>query len=258
MQIDIFSATGSKVKSLDLPVSLFGAPVNYGLMHQAVVMQESNARKGTAHAKTRGEVVGSTRKLFAQKHTGRARRGNVRAAGLRGGGKAFGPRNDQNHVKDMPKKMRHAALRSALSLQASNNAVLGLENYPDEVKTKSVAALLKKMPVEFGRRILLVTPAAHDALYLSARNISGVKTVAAAYLNTRDVLNARHVIFLTDAIMRAEEMFGKKESAAKLGRKVLKKEVAERADKKKAPAVKRSAKKPAGSKKKAASSPSAS
>lgn len=262
MQIDIFSATGSKVKSLDLPASLFEAPVNWGLMHQAVVMQQSNARQGGAHVKTRGEVMGSTRKLFAQKHTGRARSGPVRSPTHRGGGKAFGPRNTQNFIKDMPKKMRHAALRSALSLQAGKNAVLGLEAYPDEVKTKTVAGLLQKMPVDIGRRILLVTPGAHNALYLSARNIVGVKTVAAAYLNIEDVLNARHVIFLTDAIIKAEEIFGKKEAAANLGRNAVNKEekkVAPKPAKKvsakasKKPPVKKKAKRPAGFKKKAAS-----
>ena len=267
MQIDIFSSTGSKVKSLDLPASLFGAPVNWGLMHQAVVMQQSNARQSPAHVKTRGEVVGSTKKMFAQKHTGRARSGPLRSPTHRGGGKAFGPRNDKNYIKDMPKKMRHAALRSALSLQASKNAVVGVESYPDEVKTKSVAAMLKKMPVDFGRKILLVTPGAHNALYLSARNIEGVKTVAAAYLNTEDVLAARHVIFLADAIAKAEELFGKKEASAKLSKTAAKTEAAKKEPKakvaKKAPKAKKgvepkkkTAKKPAGSKKKAASATS--
>lgn len=214
MQIDIFSATGSKVKSMDLPASLFGSPVNFGLMHQAVVMLQANRRQSPAHVKTRGEVQGSTRKILPQKHTGGARHGGVRNPLMRGGGKIFGPRNNKNYTKDMPQKMRHAALRSALTLQASKNAVLGLESYPEDIKTKAVAALLKKMPVDFGRKILLVTPGTHKALYLSARNIKGVKTVAASTLNIEDVLNARHVIFLTDAIAQAEAVFGKKNKDA--------------------------------------------
>lgn len=256
MQIDVFSATGSKTKSMDLPASLFGAPVNYGLMHQAVVMQQSNARQSAAHVKTRGEVSGSTKKMFAQKHTGRARSGPLRSPTHRGGGKAFGPRNEKNFIKDMPKKMRHAALRSALSLQAEKKAVFGLESFPDEVKTKAVATLLKKMPLEHGRRILLVTPGTHTALYLSSRNVAGVKTVAASYLNTEDVLNARHVIFLTDAIAKAEELFGKKELAAKLGRKIAKKEQSAEPKTEKKAAKKPAAKK-AAPKKKAASKKSA-
>lgn len=215
MQIDVFSSTGSKAKTMDLPASLFESEVNWGLMHQAVVLQQANARQSAAHVKTRGEVQGSTKKLFSQKHTGQARRGPIRAAGLRGGGKVFGPRNTQNPTKDMPKKMRHAALRSALSLQATKKAIHGLENFPESIKTKSVSDLLKKMPVEYGRKILLVTPGAHNALYLSARNIAGVKTIAASYLNIEDVLNARHIVFVTDAIEQADKLFGKKERAAK-------------------------------------------
>jgi len=215
MQIDIFSSTGSKVKSMDLPESLFGSEINWGLMHQAVVMQQSNARQSPAHVKTRGEVYGSTKKMFAQKHTGRARSGPLRSPTHKGGGKAFGPRNTQNPIKDMPKKMRHAALRSALSVQASKNAVFGIDSFPDSVKTKTVTDMLKKMPVQYGRKILLVTSAAHNALYLSARNITGVKTITAGYLNVEDVLNARHLIFLTDAIEQADTLFGKKVTVAK-------------------------------------------
>lgn len=247
MQIDIFSATGSKVKSMDLPASLFGAEVNWGLMHQAVVMQQSNRRQSPAHVKTRGEVQGSTKKMFSQKHTGQARRGPVRSPTLRGGGKAFGPRNDKNYTKDMPRLMRHAAIRSALSLQAEKKAIVAIDNYPESIKTKTVSDLLKKLPVEYGRKILLVTPGKHKALHLSARNISGVKTIDASYLNIEDVLNSRHIVFLTEAITKADELFGKKEAKSKLSKKpVIKKEptTKESAPKKK-PAAKKTSKKAA-------------
>ena len=211
MQIDIFSATGSKVKSMDLPASLFGSEVNYGLMHQLLTLQQANRRQSPAHVKTRGMVVGSTRKLFGQKHTGNARRGPIRSPVMRGGGKAFGPLNEKNYTKDMPKKMRHAALRSGLSLQAGKGAILGLEGYPDTMKTKAAFDLLTKLPVELGRKVLIVTPAADRSVRLSARNIEGVKTVTAAYLNIEDILNARHLIFIGDAIEKAEALFGKKE-----------------------------------------------
>lgn len=209
MQIDLYSATGSKVKAIDLPASLFDASVNWGLMHQAVVLQQSNRRRSTAHTKSRAEVMGSTKKMFAQKHTGRARRGPVRSPVLRGGGKAFGSKKDRNYEKDMPKKMRHAALRSCLSAQAQKGALLALENYPEAIKTSTMAGLLKKLPVEMGRRILFVTGGAHKGLEFSARNIAGVKTITAAYLNPEDILNSRHVIFLEEAIAKAEALFGK-------------------------------------------------
>ncbi len=224
MQTDLFSATGFKLKAITLPASLFEAPVNEGLMHQALVRQQSNRRRSTAHTKSRGEMMGSTKKLFAQKHTGRARRGPVRAAGLRGGGKAFGSKKDRNYVKEMPQKMRHAAIRSCLSVQAKKaGTVLVLENYPETIKTKSLVALLGKLPVEQGRRILLVTAASHAGLRLSARNVTGVKTVSASYLNPEDVLGSRYLIFLEEAIATAEKLFGKAEGAAGEEKKPAKK-----------------------------------
>ncbi len=219
MNIDVFSATGSKVKSLELPAALFGAEVNWGLMHQAVVRVQSNRRQSPAHVRTRGEVAGSAKKLFMQKHTGNARRGAIRSPLLRGGGKTFGPRNDKNYIKDMPQKMRHAALRSSLSLLASKGSILGLESYPDTIKTKTFVDLLKKLPIEFGRKVLVVTNGMHTSLGMSARNVAGIKTISANYLNPEDVLNSRHIIFLVDAIDTAEKLFGGKEVKAKAGKK---------------------------------------
>lgn len=223
MQIDLFSATGSKLKAIDVPAGLFESSINWGLMHQAVVRQQSNRRQSPAHVKTRGEVRGSTRKLFSQKHTGRARRGAVRSPLLRGGGKTFGPRNDRNFEKDMPKKMRHAALRSCLSIQAGKGAVLGLENYPTTIKTKAFSDLLKKLPIEYGRKVLVVTTSAHKSLVLSAKNVPNVKTVTANYLNPEDILNARHLIFLVDAINEAEKLFGSKKAPGEVKEKPVKK-----------------------------------
>lgn len=228
MTIDVFSATGSKVKTMELPSSLFEAPINWGLMHQAVVRQQNNRRRSGAHAKTRAEVQGSTKKLFSQKHTGNARRGSVRSPLLRGGGKAFGPRNAANYTTDMPKKMRHAALRSCLSLQAGKGAVIAIESYPDTIKTKALGDLLKKLPLEHGRKVLLVSPAEHRALALSARNLAGVKTVYASYLNPEDILNSKHIIFLADAIGEAEKVFGKKEVNAKITKKMPKAQAVEK------------------------------
>jgi large subunit ribosomal protein L4 len=219
MTIDIFSVTGQKGKQLTLSDALFGESVNWGLMHQAVVRQQSNARSSIAHVKTRSEVSGSTRKLFAQKGTGQARRGDIRSPTLRGGGKAFGPRNERNFEKRMPKKMRHAAIRSCLSLMASKGAVIGLESYPDSIKTKTLSDLLKKLPIEHGRKILIVSPAAHKGLTLSARNIPAVKAVTSAHLNPESVLGARHVIFLVDALAEAEKLFGKGTKVANISKK---------------------------------------
>jgi large subunit ribosomal protein L4 len=167
------------------------------------VLQQSNRRRPIAHAKNRGEVIGSTKKMFAQKGTGRARRGPLRSPLLRGGGKAFGPRSTRNYHKDMPKTMRRVALLSALSAQAKSGSIMGIENYPETVKTKDAATVLGKMPVELGRKILIVTSVRHRGIALSTRNIPGVRSISAAYLNPEDVLGARHIIFFVDAIAEA-------------------------------------------------------
>ena len=207
MKIDVYSATGTKKGSIELPGSVFESRINQDLMHQAVVLQQSNRRRPIAHVKTRGEVRGSTRKVYQQKHTGRARRGPVRSPLLKGGGKTFGPRNDANFTKDMPKAMRHAALRSCLSLQAKKGALLGLENYPETIKTKAFHGLLQKLPVEIGRRILFVVPEKHAALQTSSRNVPRVKIITAAYLNPEDVLLAKNIVFVGDAVDRAVKVF---------------------------------------------------
>ena len=215
MTIDVYTATGTKKGPATLPKSLFEANINEGLMHQAVIRQQSNVRNTVAHTKSRGEVQGSTRKLFQQKGTGRARRGSVRSPVLRGGNKAFGPKSIANFVIAMPQKMRRAALASSLSLQANNGIILGLENYPDAIKTKDAQKMLEKMPVELGRKILIVTTKNTDSINLSVRNIKNVRTVMAQYLNPLDVLGSRHIIFMVDALKKVEEIHGKTEGAEK-------------------------------------------
>lgn len=223
MKIDVYSSTGSKKGTLDLPESLFGARVNMDLMHQAVVMQQSNRRSPIAHAKNRSEVRGSTKKIFAQKGTGRARRGPARSPVLKGGGKAFGPKKDRNFHKDMPKSMRHAAIRSCLSHQAKNGAIFGLESYPETVKTKVFHDLLKKLPVQIGRRLLFVVPDGHKSMWMSSRNVPRVKLVRAAYLNPEDVLLARSIIFVANAVEKAETVFGERAERATTAKKTTKK-----------------------------------
>lgn len=207
MTITVYSSTGAKKGTLDLPLDLFGGPVNQGLMHQAVLMQQGNRRGAVAHVKVRGEVVGSTKKMFQQKHTGNARRGPIRSPLMKGGGKTFGPRSIANFTRAMPKKMRHAAIRSCLAYQAKKGIIMALESYPEEVKTKTAATLLTKLPIDIGRPLLLVTPAAHKGLSLSMRNIPHVKTVLASYLSAEDVVHARAIVFVGDAIETARKVF---------------------------------------------------
>lgn len=245
MGIDVYSATGQKTGTKELP-SVFMGRINEGLMHQALMRQQGNRRAPIAHAKSRGEVVGSTKKMYDQKHTGRARRGPGRSPLLRGGGKAFGPKSVRNFETHMPLKMRHAAMASCLSFLAKNGRIVGLESYGDTVKTKTLSTMLKKMPVELGRRIVVVIPGAHKGMELSARNVPNLKTLQVSYLNPEDLLTARSVIFLTEAIDKAQEMLGgektkrvKKAIAEKPTKEKAEKPVKEKATTKKAPAKKK-------------------
>lgn len=216
MQAPLYSSAGEKVGTVELPAALFEAPVRRSLMHQALLRQQANRRQPVAHVKTRGEVRGSTRKLYAQKHTGRARRGAVRSPLLRGGGKTFGPRNTRNPSADMPKKMRRAALFSCLSFQAKRGLIVGLQEYPDRIKTKDFVQFLAKLPVKSGRPILFVMAEKHRGLTLSSRNVPRLKVISAPYLNPEDILRSYHIVFLVDALKKAEEIFGKqpKQSAS--------------------------------------------
>ncbi|PIR48404.1 50S ribosomal protein L4 [Candidatus Peregrinibacteria bacterium CG10_big_fil_rev_8_21_14_0_10_55_24] len=214
MTIDVFTATGTKKGTAVLPSVLFEAPINEGLMHQALIMQLSNQRHSIAHAKTRSEIRGSTRKLFAQKGTGRARRGSIRSPLLRGGNKAFGPRSNANFRKEMPQAMRRRALISCLSAQAKNGVIIGLEGFTG-TKTKEAHALLTKLPVALGRRVLFVVDQESHGLTRCIRNIPNVSTVHAQYLNPRDVLSARHIVFLMSALRVAEQTFGAPKSTRK-------------------------------------------
>ncbi|MDD5623561.1 MAG: 50S ribosomal protein L4 [Candidatus Peribacteraceae bacterium] len=238
MNADLFTSTGEKKGTVTLPAPLFEAPINKGLVHQAVVLQQSNRRGPIASTKSRGEIRGSTRKLYAQKGTGRARRGAIRGNILKGGNKSFGPKSNANFTKGMPQAMRHQALVSCLSLQAKQGAILGLESYPNTIKTKEVVRLLEKLPVTPGRRILFVVAESHPGLMLSTRNIPGVKTILAQYLNPEDVLASRHIVFLVDALAKAEAIFASRKKRVKEGVAVpAEKAKAPRKSAKKAPAV---------------------
>lgn len=254
MKVDLYSATGQKKGSLELPASLFEGTINKGLMHLALMRQQSNRRHPIAHVLHRGEIVGTTKKAFAQKHTGNARRGALRSPIMRGGGKAFGPRNEANFQKNMPKKMRRAALISCLSLRAKEGAVIGLENYPEDPKTKNFVGLMSKLPLELGRRIVVVTAGRHTKLELAARNVPNVKTLFAQYLNPEDILLAKKIIFLADAVKAAEDTFTKDTNIAAKKSATLKsvKEEKPAAEKKVKVAKKPAAKKAPAKSKKAA------
>ena len=209
--IDIYTGSGEKEGSMELPPSIFDVTVNAGLMHQALLRTLQNRRRGVAHVKRRSEVRGSTRKLYPQKGTGRARRGSVRSPLLRGGGKAFGPRNVRQTTVRMPRAMRHRAIASCLTVKAKAGAIVALKEVPNTSKTKDAVQLFGKLPVNLHRSVLLVLPKQEALFQRSMRNIPKVKAILVSYLNPKDILSAYHILFVMEAIAKAAELFGEKE-----------------------------------------------
>jgi len=206
MKIDIYDATGKVASSTELNKALFSASINEDLMHRAVLLRLANARNPIAHTKTRGEVKMTTKKAFKQKGTGRARRGALSTSLLRGGGVAHGPRNNANYSKAMPKKERRAALFSSLSAQAQAKVIFGLESFAAKVPTtKGFSDLLVKLPE--GKKYLFVLPKRNELLEKSCRNIPGIKTILASYLNPYDVLHADQICFVSDSLTTVESTF---------------------------------------------------
>ncbi len=186
---------GNKVREIELPAKLFEAPVNVDLMHQAFTRQMANARLGTHETKVRGEVRGGGRKPWKQKGTGRARQGSRRAAQWVGGGKIHTP-HPRSYELRMPKKMRQAALRSALSVKASEASIVVVDDLSiAEPKTKVVAEALGNL---VGASTALVLMPARDQNYdlvmRTANNIENAKVLLAGYLNVRDLLNFEKVV----------------------------------------------------------------
>ncbi|TAK12173.1 MAG: 50S ribosomal protein L4 [Anaerolineae bacterium] len=202
MKIDIYSLNGKKTgQQADLPAAIFEAPVNNDLMHQAYVRQMANARAGTHSTKTRSEVAGGGRKPWAQKGTGRARQGSTRAAQWVGGGKIHTPK-PRDYTQDMPKKMRRAALRSALSAKAASNEILVVDELVlADAKTSAMAKALNTLVGQDSALILLGERSDAEAdVVRSARNLPGAKLLDAMYLNVRDLLGYDKVIVPVKAL----------------------------------------------------------
>lgn len=201
MEVDVLNMQGEKVRSIELPAEIFEAPINVDLMHQAYVRQMANARLGTHKTKTRGEVAGGGRKPWKQKGTGRARQGSIRAAHWVGGGKIHTPQ-PRDYTLQMPRKMRRAALRSALSVKAANQGIVVLDALTlSEPKTKLMAQSLAKLVG--GETALVVIPektAAYEVIVRSTNNLPYAKTLMANYLNLRDLLGYDKIILPVEAI----------------------------------------------------------
>ena len=198
----LYDREGKESGQVELP-SVFNAPVNEAVLHQAVLRQLANDRQGTAETKTRGQVSGGGKKPWKQKGTGHARQGSTRAPQWRHGGTVFGP-HPRTYEQKMPRKQRRLALRSALSAKSQEDAVRVVEAIALEApKTRVLANLFDQLGA--GARTLFVIPEHDLLLEKSTRNLAGVKTILAQNLNPSDVLAADTIVFVRSALAQVEE-----------------------------------------------------
>ena len=188
MKVNVLSMEGKKLREMDLPSAIFEAPINIDLMHQAYVRQMANARLGTHETKVRGEVAGGGAKPFKQKGTGRARQGSRRAAQWVGGGRIHTP-HPRSYEQRMPKKMRQAALRSALSVKAAESELVIVDDLKlDDHKTRlMVNALTSLVGTSSALVVMPEKDQAYEIVMRSADNLEDAKVLLAGYLNIRDL-----------------------------------------------------------------------
>lgn len=212
LSVSVFGLDGKSVGRITLSSEIFGQEVNKKLLAQAVRVYQANKRQGNANTKTRGEVDGSTRKIYRQKGTGKARHGSVRAPIFVKGGIVHGPK-PRDFSLDFPKKMRRKALFSALSAKLLDNEVKvlsGLEKITP--KTKEFVSVLKKLELDNAKsKILMVTPDSFENAKRASRNLQTVNSTSSARLNALDVLRTRMLLLSKESISEMEKMFLKKE-----------------------------------------------
>ncbi|MBI5037270.1 MAG: 50S ribosomal protein L4 [Candidatus Kerfeldbacteria bacterium] len=186
-QAPVYNLEGKKTGDIDLEKKIFDIAVNPIVVQQAIRTQQANRRIAIAHTKGRGDVRGGGKKPWAQKGTGRARHGSIRSPLWSGGGVTFGPTKERNFTLKMNRKARRKALCMTLSDKAQEKKIIILESLElSEIKTKTIAALLKKLPV--GKHTLLALPSVQTTVIKSARNIPQITTIQANSLNTEAVL----------------------------------------------------------------------
>ncbi len=202
-----FDAQGQGMGTVDLPDSVFGIKPHKTVVHEVLIAQLANRRVGTHAVKTRGEVSGSTRKIWRQKGTGRARHGSRKAPIFVGGGITFGPK-PRDHTHETPRKVRRLAVRSVLSAKAAAGQIVVVEPLTLEApRTKAVAELLQRLPVS--GKTLIITPAPDAVLARSAANLPQVTVRPATALTVHDLLAANSIVLTKPAVAAVAEVFGR-------------------------------------------------
>jgi len=200
--VDVFNTQGKKVSEVKLEDTIYQVPVKTDVLHDVVKMQLACRRYGTASVKRRSDVEGSGRKLYRQKGTGRARRGDVKSPLLRGGGVVFGPKPKSYRYK-VPKKVKRLALKMALSSKLNEQQLIVLDQFKlDRIKTKDFMNVIKALDVQ---KALVVTEGADEHLEKSSRNIPDIKVLRSEGLNVYDILKYKNLVLLEAAIKQIEE-----------------------------------------------------
>jgi large subunit ribosomal protein L4 len=206
MQVPVYSLKGEIVEQMELSQAIFNIPFNEVVVHQAMVRQLANMRQGTASTKTRGEVSGSTRKLYPQKHTGRARRGDIKSPLLRGGGVVFGPK-PRTYRQSMPKKMKKLALKCLLSAKVKEGNIKLVQGLDfTEPKTKDMINILSSLGID--SPTLILTAESTPNVVKSVANLTQVKVLPSALINVLDLLSYKMLVVTVPAIHNIEQIWG--------------------------------------------------
>ena len=210
MDLEIFNVKGEKTGKIKVSDYVFGEKFNEAVVHQTMLMQLANRRQGTADTQTRHDVKRSTKKMYAQKHTGRARRGSATSPLLKGGSVVFGP-HPRSYRQEMPKKMRRLALRSVLSAKVRDGEVKILDKLAiEEPKTKLIAEMLESMGI--ASTAIIGVAISNDYITMAGSNVPGVKTTMVSMLNVVDLLSYKTLVLDVDAVRRIEQLWDKEEA----------------------------------------------
>ena len=199
--LDVQNVKGKQISQVELADDVFSVPVKSSVLHEVVTMQLANRRAGTAAVKHRSDITGSRKKLYRQKGTGRARRGDIKSPLLRGGGVVFGP-DGRNYKYQVPKKVKKLALKMALSSKLNEKELVVLDRFElEEIKTKEVVGALDALKL---KSALIVTDEKNENLELSSRNVHDVKVLRSEGLNVYDILKYRTLVLLEPAVKNIE------------------------------------------------------
>jgi large subunit ribosomal protein L4 len=199
--LDVQNVKGKQISQVELADDIFSVPVKSSVLHEVVTMQLANRRAATAAVKHRSDIRGSRKKLYRQKGTGRARRGDVKSPLLRGGGVVFGP-DGRKYKYQVPKKVKKLALKMALSSKLSAKELVVLDRFDlEEIKTREFVGTLDALKLESA---LIVTDQKNENLEMSSRNVRGVKVLRSEGLNVYDILKYRTLVLLEPAVKNIE------------------------------------------------------